>query len=59
MVKDEGMAQEAVKKWLSDNELDTHHFKESQVQLAPDKLHGGVAHAGGASALRDGQVLTP
>lgn len=53
LAEQEGMTQKAVAKWLTENKLTIHHYKGSELQLVPSDLHGGLAHQGSASALRN------
>lgn len=46
LAQESGMTQLAVRKWLAQQDVRMHHFKDDIIQLTPTKLHTGVHHTG-------------
>ncbi|MFC1852521.1 RHS repeat-associated core domain-containing protein [candidate division CSSED10-310 bacterium] len=43
-----------IEEWLQEKDLIIHHFKGSQIQLVPGRLHRGLRHHGWAAVMRSG-----
>ena len=41
-----------VKRWLSENKLTPHHFRDSTIQLVPSGYHGPLHHEGGVKQAK-------
>lgn len=46
LAQESGMTQKTVRKWLAQQDVRMHHFKDDIIQLTPTKLHTGVHHTG-------------
>lgn len=46
LAQEAGISQKQVRKWLAQQDVRMHHFKDDIIQLTPTPLHTGVHHTG-------------